>query len=80
MNMNSTELLLQQLLGANDAQRSAAEQQVTEMQNQPEVYLSNLIGVLLILGVDQPIGSSFIFPFFCSKSSQHFNTPEIKYF
>ena len=52
MNANNTELLLQQLLDANDAQRSAAEQQVTEMQNQPEVYLSNLIGVFLFFRID----------------------------
>lgn len=41
--------MIQNLLGVEDSRRTEAEQQITELENQPELYLSCMIGVLFSL-------------------------------
>lgn len=49
MNIGNIELMIQNLLGVDDSRRTEAEQQITELENQPEMYLSCMIGVFFSL-------------------------------
>ena len=46
--MNNIEVTLQQLLGVDDARRTAAEQQISDLEKQPELYFTNLITVIIV--------------------------------
>lgn len=43
--MNNIEVVLQQLLGVDDAKRMASEQQITDLEQDPALYFSSLISV-----------------------------------
>lgn len=49
--MSNIEITLQQLLGVDDARRTAAEQQIADLENQPELYFTSMISVNRICGI-----------------------------